>query len=83
MEARLLLGDANLFERMKQLESALARCGTEGAFFRAKKDEQAARYRKSQGTAYNLEPNVKESPGGLRDLQMIGCGQNVISMPQR
>jgi [protein-PII] uridylyltransferase len=40
-------------------------------FFRAKMLEQQQRYAKFQDTPYALEPNIKESPGGLRDLQMI------------
>ena len=42
------------------------------AFGCGKKAEQAARYRKYDDTGYKLEPNVKESPGGLRDIHMIG-----------
>ncbi|MDX1434415.1 MAG: [protein-PII] uridylyltransferase, partial [Gammaproteobacteria bacterium] len=41
-------------------------------FFEAKWAEQRARHHKFHDTAYNLEPNVKEGPGGLRDIQMIG-----------
>ena len=41
------------------------------SFFRAKTLEQQQRYAKFQDTPYALEPNIKESPGGLRDLQMI------------
>src|SRR5690554_2808733 len=37
------------------------------AFFRAKRDEQVARHKKYQDIDYALEPNVKTSPGGLRD----------------
>ena len=40
-------------------------------FFRAKWDEQLIRHRKHNNTEYNLEPNIKNAPGGLRDIQTI------------
>jgi [protein-PII] uridylyltransferase len=40
-------------------------------FFEAKVREQAERHLKANDTAYNLEPNVKAGPGGLRDVQTI------------
>ncbi len=71
MEARLIVGDPALFERMRQATSA-KKCWPSRKFFEAKWAEQRARHHKFHDTAYNLEPNVKEGPGGLRDIQMIG-----------
>jgi [protein-PII] uridylyltransferase len=70
MEARLLAGDGALFEAMVSLTGPEHIWPTR-AFFEAKWREQLARHRKYHDTAYNLEPNVKEGPGGLRDIQTI------------
>jgi len=71
MESRLLAGPALLVEAMTQAcEKALV--WPSRIFFEAKHSEQFARHRKYHDTAYNLEPNVKEGPGGLRDIHMIG-----------
>ncbi len=71
LEARLLHGDAALLEAMN---TALSPPGIwpEKEFFEAKVKEQADRHLKANLTAYNLEPNVKTGPGGLRDIQTIG-----------
>ncbi|MCW9012834.1 MAG: [protein-PII] uridylyltransferase [Gammaproteobacteria bacterium] len=71
MEARLLYGDQQLFEAMKQATGP-DKIWDSQAFFQAKLDEQVKRHRKFHDTAYNLEPNIKENSGGLRDIQMIG-----------
>ncbi len=45
---------------------------TPRAYFLAKVDEQEARHARFGDTADNLEPNIKDGPGGLRDLQTLG-----------
>jgi [protein-PII] uridylyltransferase len=69
-EARLLAGPESLFAGMRR---ALApdRLWSSQDFFEAKVREQTERHHRYFDTAYNLEPNVKSSPGGLRDLQTI------------
>jgi [protein-PII] uridylyltransferase len=71
MEARLLAGDNDLFAHMKQ-RTGPEHIWDDRAFFEAKLEEQILRNGKYNDTAYNLEPNIKESAGGLRDIQMIG-----------
>ncbi|HHW77891.1 MAG TPA: [protein-PII] uridylyltransferase [Xanthomonadaceae bacterium] len=71
MEARLLTGSPVLFERMRAVTGP-DRIWPEGAFFETKRLERRRRCHKYNETAFNLEPNIKDSPGGLRDLQMIG-----------
>jgi len=70
-EARLLAGPESLFAGMRR---ALApdRLWSSQDFFEAKVREQTERHHRYFDTAYNLEPNVKSSPGGLRDIQTIG-----------
>jgi [protein-PII] uridylyltransferase len=70
-EARLLSGPESLFAGMRR---ALApdRLWSSQDFFEAKCKEQTERHHRYFDTAYNLEPNVKSSPGGLRDIQTIG-----------
>ncbi|HEX7062516.1 MAG TPA: [protein-PII] uridylyltransferase [Woeseiaceae bacterium] len=71
MEARLLSGPAQL---ARALEEAIEPPGIwpADAFFTAKRNEQIERHHRFEDTAYRLEPNVKSSPGGLRDVQIIG-----------
>ena len=70
-EARLLTGPPDLFDALTAL-NAPDRIWPGPEYFRAKLEEQRARHLKYHETAYNLEPNIKEGPGGLRDIQMIG-----------
>ncbi|MFC3853500.1 [protein-PII] uridylyltransferase [Salinispirillum marinum] len=71
VEARLLSGNSTLFEHMLERVSP-PHIWPSAHFYKAKLNEQALRYEKYGNTAYNLEPNVKTSPGGLRDIQTIG-----------
>ncbi|MBL8359244.1 MAG: [protein-PII] uridylyltransferase, partial [Rubrivivax sp.] len=68
LEARAICGARRTFTRF--------RAATDGAldartFLRAKLLEMRQRHTKFEGTPYSLEPNCKESPGGLRDLQVV------------
>ncbi len=70
-EARLLLGAEDLFtEQQNQCGPTHLWPGRD--YFSAKWQEQQKRHEKFNDTAYNLEPNLKEGPGGLRDIQMVG-----------
>jgi len=71
LEARLITGVAPLFDRM-QLETGPDRIWPGREFFQAKLEEQIIRHHRFGDTSYNLEPNIKENPGGLRDIQVIG-----------
>ncbi len=68
LEARFLAGDENLYETFSK---AICSGFEPIAFFEAKLREQSQRHARFNDTAYNLEPNIKESPGGLRDLQNV------------
>jgi len=68
LEARYLAGSRSLFSKLgKELKDSLDPL----AFFEAKKLEQEQRHAKHQDSAYALEPNLKEAPGGLRDLHVM------------
>ncbi len=66
LESRFLSGSRSLF---RELQKSLVVDPV--AFFKAKKLEQEQRHAKHQDSPYSLEPNLKEAPGGLRDLQVI------------
>jgi [protein-PII] uridylyltransferase len=68
LESRLLIGDATNYQTFTKAMHDLMQ---PAKFFAAKFKEQDNRHAKFNDTAYSLEPNIKESPGGLRDLHMI------------
>lgn len=70
MESRFIQGEHQLFNDM--LERTTDRhIWTGRDFFQAKYQEQHNRHEKYGETAYNLEPNIKDGQGGLRDIQMV------------
>ncbi|MFT3805653.1 [protein-PII] uridylyltransferase [Arenimonas sp.] len=81
MELRVLAGaDAS----RGALQQALAAEGlwTPAQYFEAKRDEQRSRHARHNDTADNLEPNLKEGPGGLRDLHTVTwMGMRLYGVP--
>ena len=71
VESRRLCGSEAVFDKLWE-EVNGKNTWSSRDFFTAKYDEQKARHAKFNGTAYNLEPNIKENPGCLRDIQSIG-----------
>ena len=68
LEARLLCGNKKLFN---ELCDSVQQHLDLRAFYLAKLQEQQRRHARYAEADYNLEPNLKESPGGLRDLQTV------------
>jgi len=84
LEARFLAGNKALFKRMVQGQKAQL---DPVAFFQAKQLEQRTRHGRHADVAIMLEPNLKESPGGLRDLhtlmwvsQVAGIGNKLTDL---
>ena len=87
LEARWLAGSRSLFAAFNR---AMREDLNPQAFFQSKRLEQEQRYGKFQESPYSLEPNLKEAPGGLRDLQAIlwtsraaGLGDNWMQLAAR
>jgi [protein-PII] uridylyltransferase len=70
MEIRLIAGSTKLCKTLTQ-QITSDKIWPSDQFFAAKMEEQRQRYAKFHDTAYNLEPNIKEGPGGMRDRQVI------------
>ena len=68
LESRYLCGSRRVFNTFRH---ANTQAMDAKAFLRAKSLEMVQRHRKFEDTPYSLEPNCKESPGGLRDLQVV------------
>ena len=70
IESRHLTGNKALFDQLA-LSIGKEHLWPSEVFFDAKMDEQEKRYQQYGDTAYRVEPNLKEGPGGLRDIQTI------------
>ncbi|MDH5301751.1 MAG: [protein-PII] uridylyltransferase [Gammaproteobacteria bacterium] len=70
-ESRLIAGSEKIFRHLRIIIDPKY-IWPSRRFFEAKWQEQIERHQRFHDTAYNLEPNIKEGPGGLRDIQMIG-----------
>ncbi|MDM1758032.1 MULTISPECIES: [protein-PII] uridylyltransferase [unclassified Acinetobacter] len=69
IEARLITGNQHLIKWPRRVVS---QTWTDKTFFDAKMDEQARRYAQHNNTESNLEPDIKNAPGGIRDINQIG-----------
>lgn len=70
MEARFIRGNKTLFKQMEEKVTSQKLWKGED-FYIAKLNEQRQRHKKYSDTTYNVEPNIKEGQGGLRDIQMV------------
>ena len=70
MESRFLSGNHNLLIQLRS-RTDTSRMWTANQFIKAKLDEQTNRHLRYNDTAYNLEPHLKEGPGGLRDIHTM------------
>ncbi len=68
LESRYLAGRRRLFV---DFQNQFKKQTDPAAFLKAKKLEQEQRHAKHQDSPYSLEPNLKEAPGGMRDLQVL------------
>lgn len=71
IESHTIIGKAELREQAFDWVISEQAWGNE-AFYKARIESQQQRHRRTNDTEYNLEPNIKNSPGGLRDIQTIG-----------
>jgi [protein-PII] uridylyltransferase len=81
LELRTLDGDGRA---RRELSAALRprSCGRRAKYFEAKRAEQVTRHARFNDTADNLEPNLKEGPGGLRDLHTVTwMGMRLYGVP--
>jgi [protein-PII] uridylyltransferase len=71
LDARLILGDAQIFAELSQRFRTEVVAGTARAFIEAKMSEREQRHKRSGESRYLVEPNLKDGKGGLRDLHTL------------
>ena len=71
LETRFLWGEAALFDELRARYDKELRAGGAVAFIEGKLAERDARHKRMGESRYHLEPNIKESKGGLRDLSTL------------
>ncbi|TCK01739.1 UTP--GlnB (protein PII) uridylyltransferase GlnD [Volucribacter psittacicida] len=71
LESRYLCGNLHLFQQLESAVHNQSDFWPAVDFFQAKLEEQKQRYQRYHNTSYNLEPDIKNSPGGLRDLHLL------------
>ncbi|AXY60393.1 MULTISPECIES: [protein-PII] uridylyltransferase [Acinetobacter] len=69
IEARLIIGSQHLARWPRRIVS---QTWTDRTFYDAKMEEQSRRYAQHNNTESNLEPDIKNAPGGIRDINQIG-----------
>ena len=71
LESHTLIGNADLLKKVFNWVIS-EKAWSDEAFYKARIKAQQKRHQRTNDTEYNLEPNIKNSAGGLRDIQTIG-----------
>ena len=83
MEARYLYGSITTYQTLEKEITGNKLLWSNTQFLEGKKNEQLSRHSQFNNTAYNLEPNIKSGPGGLRDIHSIfWVGKKILGIQQ-